>query len=148
MITNRALCDHFNVAIYPVEGLNPTPSAEEAGKFFVSTLASDGFKNTSEIPLASSPREAEEFAVKYLGLQALYAKQQQRVQDKPLAAHGLTSYRYKGLYDWVMIGAHDDDDALNEANRSLATPTATIENLQVFKGGEYVDVFVPPDRTH
>ena len=65
MITNRALCDHFNVAIYPVEGLNPTPSAEEAGKFFVSTLASDGFKNTRE--LLESTRLSLEQIVEKIG---------------------------------------------------------------------------------
>ena len=30
--------------------------------------------------------------------------------DKPLADHGLTSYRYRGRYGWIMIGARDDDD--------------------------------------
>jgi hypothetical protein len=29
------------------------------------------------------------------------------IHNKPLAAAGLTSYRYKGRYGWIMIGARD-----------------------------------------
>lgn len=38
--------------------------------------------------------------------------------DRPLAAPGLVSYRYRGRYGWVMIGAKNHDDAMNEAKRS------------------------------
>lgn len=44
--------------------------------------------------------------------------------DKPLAAPGLTSYRYRGRYGWIMIGASDDADALREAARSTGTLTS------------------------
>lgn len=52
--------------------------------------------------------------------------------DKPLAVAGLTSYRYRGAYGWIMIGAKDTADALREANRSLCSGTATIDGLQIY----------------
>src|SRR5690606_32363003 len=58
---------------------------------------------------------------------------------RPLAAEGLTSYRYRGPFGWIMIGAKDEADALSEARRSLSSPeTATAENLQVWDGARYV----------
>jgi hypothetical protein len=59
------------------------------------------------------------------------------VHDKPLAAAGLTSYRYKGAYGWIMIGAKDAADALNEANRSLSTGKAIAANLEIWDGAQY-----------
>lgn len=60
------------------------------------------------------------------------------VVDRPLAAPGLISYRYKsspwgsgGMHGWVMIGARDNADALREAKRSTSGP-ATLANLQVW----------------
>lgn len=38
--------------------------------------------------------------------------------ERPLAARGLVSYRYRGRYGWIMIGAMDAHDALREAARS------------------------------
>lgn len=64
-------------------------------------------------------------------------------QEKPLAGEGLTSYRYRGPYGYVMIGARDHQDALNEARRSLTEGDATIDNLQVWDGEQYVDVTGP-----
>jgi hypothetical protein len=58
--------------------------------------------------------------------------------DKPCAAHGLTSYRYKGRYGWIMIGAKDDVDALSEARRS--TQGVIIDNLEVWNGSQYQGV--------
>lgn len=57
--------------------------------------------------------------------------------DKPCAAHGLTSYRYRGRYGWIMIGAINHADALREAARSSS---AAIDpaNLQIWNGTEYV----------
>lgn len=61
--------------------------------------------------------------------------------DKPLAAKGLVSYRYKSRFGWVMIGAKDDVDALNEAKRSVERPcVVSTENLQVWDGSAYVPV--------
>lgn len=57
--------------------------------------------------------------------------QQFSPQDLPLAAPGLISYRYKGTYGWIMIGALSHDDALAQARRSTSADTA-IERLQVW----------------
>lgn len=59
------------------------------------------------------------------------------ITDKPMAAKGLTSYRYKGKFGWIMIGAKDLTDALNEANRSLEKKDAIVDNLQVWDGKQY-----------
>lgn len=61
------------------------------------------------------------------------------ITDKPLAAEGFISYRYKGRYGWIMIGASDDDHALTEARRSTDYAVDK-ENLQVWNGSEYVDI--------
>lgn len=49
--------------------------------------------------------------------------------DRPMAAPGLTSYRYRGAYGFVMIGALDHADALQEAQRSVPGPVV-MERLQ------------------
>lgn len=59
--------------------------------------------------------------------------------NKPLAAPGLLSYRYRGRYGWIMIGAKDDSDALREAQQSTADPVI-IDRLQRWKGTKYVSV--------
>ena len=61
------------------------------------------------------------------------------VTDRPLAQAGLTSYRYKRRFGWVMIGARDPIDALKEAERSIEGP-ADISNLEVWDGASYVTV--------
>lgn len=58
------------------------------------------------------------------------------IQNRPLAAAGLTSYRYRGRYGFVMIGARDHADALREAARS--TDNVTAANLEVWNGAEYI----------
>ena len=57
-----------------------------------------------------------------------------------MAVEGLTSYRYKGDYGWIMIGAQDDADAVNEAGRSLSMSKPTREKLEVWNGKRYVKV--------
>lgn len=57
--------------------------------------------------------------------------------DKPCADKGFVSYRYRGTYGWIMIGAHDNADALREVSRSTKA-RITRENLQVWNGTEYV----------
>lgn len=59
--------------------------------------------------------------------------------DKPLAAPGLKSYRYKGRYDWIMIGAKDEADALCEAGRSCADAIHRCL-LEEWDGERYVPV--------
>lgn len=61
------------------------------------------------------------------------------LHDKPLAVSPLLSYRYRGRYGWIMIGAMDDDEALREAQRSTDTPV-TRENLQRWSDYAYFDV--------
>lgn len=62
--------------------------------------------------------------------------------DKPLAAPGLTSYRYRygphGCH-YVMIGANSESEALTEAYRSLGTSynRVSIDNLEVWNGERY-----------
>ena len=46
--------------------------------------------------------------------------------NRPCATKGLTSYRYRSTFGWVMIGATDDTDALNEANRSIKPDIADL----------------------
>ena len=60
------------------------------------------------------------------------------ITDKPLAAQGLTSYRYRGAYGWIMIGAKDTRDALREAARSMTYHGILIENLEIWNGDRYV----------
>jgi hypothetical protein len=59
------------------------------------------------------------------------------LHEKPLAASGLKSYRYKGRYGWIMIGATDKKDALREAARSTEDEIVA-KNLQVWNGAKYV----------
>lgn len=61
-----------------------------------------------------------------------------RLFDRPLAAPGLTSYRLRGAYGWIMIGATDPDDAMREARRTW--PDAPRSALEVWHGaaGQYV----------
>lgn len=56
--------------------------------------------------------------------------------DRPYASKGMTSYRIKTVYGWVMIGAVDHDDAMAEAKRS--SNFAKRENLEVWDGTRYV----------
>lgn len=55
---------------------------------------------------------------------------------RPCAAPGLTSYRIRGRYGWIMIGATDHADAMREAARSTDNPKR--ELLEVWDGSWYV----------
>lgn len=57
--------------------------------------------------------------------------------NRPLAAQGLTSYRYRGRFGWVMIGARDTKDALLQAQRSVSEKVE-IGKLQIWEGDQYV----------
>ena len=50
--------------------------------------------------------------------------------DKPCASNGLNSFRYRGDYGWIMIGAQNQNDALHEALRSLSCGPATLDRLE------------------
>lgn len=62
--------------------------------------------------------------------------------ERPCAASGLTSYRYRGAYGWIMIGATDQHDALREVCRSTHDHSAAVANLEVWDtlAGQYVKV--------
>ena len=62
--------------------------------------------------------------------------------NKPMAAKGLTSYRYRGRYGYIMIGAEDDKQASREAQRS-SSEVVTYQNLEVWNGKKYVPVVKP-----
>lgn len=64
--------------------------------------------------------------------------------DLPLAAAGLTSYRYRSRLGYVMIGATDNEDALREARRSVTGEVLT-ENLEVWSGTQYGPAYPEPD---
>jgi hypothetical protein len=75
------------------------------------------------------PRELE-VSEGYLG------REPNGLSDRPLAAKGLRSYRARGRYGWIMIGARDDAEALSEARRSTDDP----RGLEVWDGSRYVPV--------
>lgn len=56
--------------------------------------------------------------------------------DRTLADKGLISYRAKGNFCWIMIGAKDDNGALREAQRSTDKPI-TLADLQIWDGEKY-----------
>ena len=60
-------------------------------------------------------------------------------QNKPCASPNLQSFRYRGRYGWIMIGAHDVLDALREAARSTGG-NVSIQSLQQWNGDLYADV--------
>ncbi|MGN8188697.1 hypothetical protein ACTJLD_22175 [Burkholderia sp. 22088] len=61
-----------------------------------------------------------------------------RISDRPLAAEGFKSYRCKGRFGWIMIGASDVEDAMREARRSC--PEAKVADLEEWNGERYVPV--------
>ena len=59
----------------------------------------------------------------------------------PCAAKGLFSYRYPSPEGgWIMIGAHNPEDALCEANRSLTSSVASMAKLEVWD--EFIHAYV------
>lgn len=67
--------------------------------------------------------------------------------DRPMASPGLTSYRYRSGYGFVMIGARSHADAMREARRSISTPgPLDAGRLEVWDGTAYAPVPLPPSR--
>lgn len=58
--------------------------------------------------------------------------------DQPLASLAFTSYRCKGRFGWIMIGANSPAEAFAEALRS--SDAARRETLEVWNGAAYVPV--------
>jgi hypothetical protein len=63
------------------------------------------------------------------------------LHDRPLAARGLTSYRLRGPYGYIMIGARDHEEAMREAARSTRDPKRA--DLEVWNGDRYIKAFGP-----
>lgn len=61
--------------------------------------------------------------------------------NRPCAAPGLISYRYRGRYGWIMIGARDHTDALNEASRSTDDPVK-MTGLEIWITDRYIPVML------
>lgn len=63
-----------------------------------------------------------------------------QIFEKPWAAEGFTSYRYKGYFlGYVMLGATDHIDALQKASDALPPMTAiTQDKLDIYVGDAYV----------
>lgn len=57
--------------------------------------------------------------------------------DRPCAARGLQSFRYRLPFSFVMIGARDECDALLEATRSIAGQPDPAR-LERWNGAAYV----------
>jgi len=72
------------------------------------------------------------------------------LHDRPMAAEGLTSYRYRGPLGWIMAAANSHSEALAEAQRSISDPRvkASAENLQIWDGAKYVPATEPNEPTH
>jgi hypothetical protein len=66
--------------------------------------------------------------------------------ERPLASAGLTSYRYRGFYGWIMIGARSVADALSEARRSHSG-SVDVVNLQVWDGNAYASVVPSKEKS-
>ena len=59
--------------------------------------------------------------------------------NKSCAVPPYTSYRYQGLYGFIMLGAMDDTGALSEAQRSTHDPVA-VSRLERWDGSKYVSL--------
>ena len=60
------------------------------------------------------------------------------LDDHPLASPPFTSYRLRGPYGWIHIGAMDAVDAMCQAARSTRSPDPAA--LEVWNGTRYVPV--------
>lgn len=61
------------------------------------------------------------------------------VTNKPCAAQGLTSYRYRGQYGFIMIGAVNYSDAKRQAELSTNNPIVA-SRMEVWVGDKYIPV--------
>lgn len=52
------------------------------------------------------------------------------MSNRPMAAKGLTSYRARSPYGWIMIGANSPEDAYSEARRS--SDNVARSSLQIY----------------
>jgi hypothetical protein len=61
------------------------------------------------------------------------------MSDHPMASNGLITYRYRGRYGFIYIGASTDTEALSEAKRST-NDKVTPDRLERHNGQRFVGV--------
>lgn len=54
-----------------------------------------------------------------------------------MASNGLMTYRYRGRYGFIYVGASNDTEALSEAQRST-DDTVTPDRLERYNGQHFV----------
>lgn len=53
------------------------------------------------------------------------------IHEKPCAAHGLVSFRYRQDFGYIMIGAKDQEDAVREVKRTT-NDALILDRLEVW----------------
>lgn len=96
----------------------------------------EGGKWVELVPFTRDTRRAFSACVRQVNLMDAPARGDLASHDKPLAAPGLTSFRCRGRFGWIMIGAKDIKDAMREARRS--DDSAKLEDLQIWNGERYI----------
>ena len=61
------------------------------------------------------------------------------MSNTPMASNGLITYRYRGRYGFIYIGAFTDTEALSEAQRST-NDKVTPDRLERYNGHHFVRV--------
>lgn len=61
------------------------------------------------------------------------------MSNTPMASNGLITYRYRGRYGFIYIGASADTAALSEAQRST-DDKVTPDRLERYNGQRFVGV--------
>jgi hypothetical protein len=61
------------------------------------------------------------------------------MSNTPMASNGLITYRYRGRYGFIYIGAFTDTEALSEAQRST-DDTVAPDRLERYNGQRFVGV--------
>jgi len=61
------------------------------------------------------------------------------MSNHPRASNGLITYRYRGRYGFIYIGASTDTEALSEAQRST-DDKVTPDRLERYNGHHFVGV--------
>jgi hypothetical protein len=118
-------------------GVSPPPPMAEAP-----VVQGEGsFVNETPVPLTDQPAPVNETPVPLTDQPVAEMPQSAAPQDQPMAGEGLTSYRMKSPYGYVMIGAKDPADAMREASRSTDNPNPA--DLEVWDGQKYVPVTQP-----
>lgn len=70
--------------------------------------------------------------------------QKLRLIDLPHAPPGFISYRYEGIYGYIMLAARNDELALIEAGKKIPCENLTIDLLEVWDGKRYITM--PEER--